>query len=259
VSIKRFTSETGASRATFGVCPVDGGSCVVLEPLRERIIRELGEDGAAKLAEDAKNGGLPCGSCRKGARDARNLPGLRLGKHERRILLSVPPGSKCGWRAGGEMLFPADGEIVYPEGPSHADEVSNRRALRKLEHAGLIDLSRRYVWSGEGSPPEWFKVKQARSRYWGMGRRYRSAMLTPLGELVVERFRHELEAGKAIRWRKALNDIVENVQRPQGELFGQFGLWLGKLIFFAGLGKRSEKREDALKRLQAFVFTKGGA
>ncbi len=209
MSIKGCASENGRRDTTFSVheCPVDGRPCKVLEPLRERMVEDLGPDGAARLVEDAKKFGLPCGSCRKGEQDARNLSGLRLGKHERRILLFAPPGSKCGWRGGeGRPTFPGWGKIIYPDGPSRAAEEANRRALRKLEHAGLVELSREAPWAEDVKPPPWFEAKQARSRYWAMGRQYRTAKLTPLGELVVERCRHELEAGKPIRWKNSWTD-----------------------------------------------------
>jgi hypothetical protein len=228
------------------------------------MVEEIGHDAAVELAEDAKSHGLPCGSCRKGEQDARNLSGLRLGKHERRILLFAPPGSKCGWRDGpGNPTFRASGKIVYPGGPSRAAEEANRRALRKLERVGLVELSHEATWAEDDKPPPWFQRKQARSRYWVMGRRYRSAKLTPLGELVVERCCQELETAKPIRWQKLLPSLIEDVRRPRGELFRRFGLWFGGVIFWSGLGaafartkenrERAEKKREAAKRLQAFV------
>jgi hypothetical protein len=241
----------------------------VLEPLRERMVADLGQDGAADLTADAVKHGLPCGSCYIGEQNARNLQGLRLGKHERRILLGAPAGSKVGYKAGegNEMLQP---KIMYPDGPSRSDEEANRRALKKLEHVGLIELSRSYAdrerWDDEGQDqwPKWFKVKRARSRYWMMGRRYRSAALTPLGELVVERCRDELENGKPIRWAKLIDCLAQDVRQPLGELFRQFGLWTGGVIFWSGVGatfartkedrERATKRREAAKGFQAFVL-----
>jgi len=265
MSIKRCTSEHAASDATSYACPVNASPCVVLEPLRERMVQDLGPEAAAKLTADGVKYGLPCGSCYVGERDACNLQGVRLGKHERRILLCAPPGSKVGYRAGrdAEMLQP---QIIYPDGPSRSDEEANRRALKKLEAAGLIELSRDYTWDKGQEPPKWFKAKQARSRYWAMGRRYRSAMLSPLGELVVERCRDELENGKPIRWAKLVNGLAEDVRKPLGELFRQFGLWTGGTIFFSGLGaafartkedrERATERREAAKRFQVFVYEK---
>jgi len=231
------------------------------------MVEDLGPDGAARLVEDAKKFGLPCGSCRKGEQDARNLSGLRLGKHERRILLFAPPGSKCGWRDGeGRPTYHGAGKIVYPAGPSRAAEESNRRALRKLDRAGLVELSREAPWAEDDKPPPWFETKRARSRYWAMGRQYRTAKLTPLGELVVERCRHELEAGKPIRWKKLMDGLSEDVHRPRSELFRQFGLWCGGLVFWPAFGasfartsegqQQAKKRADATKRFQAFVSEK---
>jgi hypothetical protein len=238
---------------------------VILEPLHGRLLEELGHDGATRITEAAKKWGLPCGSCRKGERDASHLAGLRLGRHERRILLFAPPGSKCGWRDGpGKPTFPSWGKIVYPDGPSRAAEEANRRALRKLERAGLVELGRQYTWGRNDKPPAWFEAKQERSRYWRMGRKYRTARLTPLGELVVERCRHELETGKPIRWPKLLAGLAADVHRSRSELFRQFGMWFSGGIFRVGLGaaltqtsedkERARRKQEALKRLQAFVF-----
>jgi hypothetical protein len=241
----------------------------VLEPLRERMVEDLGHDGAARLTADAVEHGLPCGSCYIGEQDARNLPGLRLGKHERRILLSAPPGSKVGYRAGrdNEMLQP---RIMYADGPSRAAEEANRRALKKLERTGLIELTQSYTgWQraeDNQEMPEWFAAKRYGGRYSFMGRRYRSAMLTPLGELVVERCRDELENGKPIRWAKLVDGLAKDVRQPLRELFRQFGLWTGGVVFLKGFGamsartkeeaERAKKRSEAAKRFQAFVLAK---
>jgi hypothetical protein len=242
---------------------------VVLEPLQARMLEDLGAEEAASLVRNAANYGLPCGSCRKGAQDARNLSGVRLGKHERRILLFAPPGSKCGWRDGpGNPTFHGAGMVVYPEGPSRAAEEANRRVLRKLEGAGLVELSRDSVGFAN-QPPKWFKAKRARSRYWMMGRGYTTAKLTPLGELVVERCRRELETGKPIRWQKLLPALAADVERPPTELFREFALWLGGTVFAAAFGEgfgrteeirqRARERGEAMKRFKAFVFGKGAA
>jgi hypothetical protein len=140
VGTKSCASETASSGATSYACPVNGRPCVVLEPLRERMVEDLGHHGAVDLTADAVKYGLPCGSCYVGERDARSLQGVRLGKHERRILLTSPPGSKVGYRAGRdeEMLRP---RIIWPDGPSRSDEEANRRALKRLaSESGLCSL-----------------------------------------------------------------------------------------------------------------------
>jgi hypothetical protein len=180
--------------------------------------------------------GLPCGSCYVGERDARNLRGVRLGKHERRILLSAPPGSKVGYRAGrrDEMVQP---KIIYPDGPSRSDEEANRRALKKLEADGLIELSRSYTWQQDAEDnkkmPKWFQAKRYGGRY------------------------------------SSIDGLADDVQKPLGELFRQFGLWTGGVIFFSGLGaafarteedrQRAAKRAEGAKRFQAFVLEKASA
>jgi len=245
---------------------VNGKPCVVLEPLRERMVEDLGHDGAANLTADAVKFGLPCGSCRVGVRDASFLGGLRLGKHERRILLSAPPGSKCGWRDGpGKPTYRFSGKVMHPGGPSRSDEEANRRALKKLEASGLVELSRDYAWE-DRNPPQWLKTKRAGSRYWMMGRRCRSAKLTPLGELVVERCRDELEGGKPIRWAKHIDGLTKDVSQPESELFRQFSLWIDGAVWLSGFGamfartqedrERANQRRESAKRFQAFVSEK---
>jgi hypothetical protein len=96
-----------------------------------------------------------------------------------------------------------------------------------------------------------------------MGRRYRSAVLTPLGELTVERYRDELENGKPIRWAKRVDGLVKDVRQPLSELFGQFGLWVGGVVCWSGFGavfarthedrERANQRREAAKQFQAFV------
>ena len=242
---------------------------MILEPLRERMVADLGQVEAVNLTTDAVKWGLPCGGCYVGERDARALVGIRLGKHERRILLSAVPGSKVGYRAGSEagseMLRP---KIAYPDGPSRAAEEANRRALKKLDSAGLIELSRDYLYRSDDDTPDWFWKKMAASRYWGMGRRYRTAALTPLGELVVERYRDELENGKPIRWSKHIDDLAKDVRKPLRELFRQFGLWTGGVVAMAGFGaafartaegrERAAKKREGAKRFQAFVDSLDG-
>jgi len=226
------------------------------------MVEDLGHDGAADLTANAVKSGLPCGSCYVGERDARSLGGLRLGKHERRILLATqPPTDDAAY------------EIIYPDGPSRAAEEANRRALKKLESAGLVQLSRHYPsWDRLATTkagqkePEWFQVKRYGSRYNHMGRRYRSAMLTPLGGLVVERYRDELENGKPIRWAKHIDGLPKDVRQPKSELFRQFSLWVGAAVRWSGFSamfartqenrERANQRREATKRFLAFVSEK---
>ncbi len=246
---KRCASETVPTDATFYECPVDGRPCEVLEPLRSAMEAMLGREDLDMLVEGAKEGGLPCGGCRKGAVDAHNLPGLKLGRHERRILLG----------ADDERY-----QIVFPEGPGRAAEEANRRALRKLERVGLVELSRHHPppgWEKESPPPKWFQAKRARSRYWYMGRAYRSAKLTPLGALVVDRGRVELEGGAPMRWKKLREDLAKDVRKPLHELLGQFGHYVEGVAYYSGLGaafgRTARDKQDAVKRRAAYMQLRG--
>ena len=91
-------------------------------------------------------------------------------------------------------------------------------------------------------------------------------MLTPLGELVVDRCRHELETGKAIRWQKLLEPLAANVHQAPGELFRQFGRWCDGAIFWSTFAsayartregqQQAKKRAESTKRFRAFVSGK---
>jgi hypothetical protein len=221
---KRCSPENGARSATFRVyeCPVDGRACEVLEPLRAELAKSgevSSEDYAWLVGALAEN--LPCRDCRRGEREARDLVGgsVRLGRHERRILLKAPPTSKCGWRDNKpEPTYPADGKAIYPEADGRSAEEAHRRALRKLRRLGLVETSMGHtLWTDE-MPPEWVNRNQLRSRYWLWGRPRTMTRLTPLGERMVEAYRTELESGRPIRWQRHGERLVHGVHRPVAEL-----------------------------------------
>ncbi len=241
--MKRCVSETVPSDATFYECPVDGRPCEVLEPVRPAIEAMLEREDLDKLVEGAKDYGLPCGGCRKGTADACNLSGLKLGRHERRVLLT----------ANGELY-----ENIYPEEPGRAAEEANRRALRKLERVGLVKLGRHYASmqrNKENPPPKWFH--SGGRRYWMRGRTSRSAVLTPLGVAVVDRCRDELESGAAIRWSPLREVIAQDVRKPLHELLGQFGHYVEGAAFYSGFGvafgRTAKDKKDAAKRREAYT------
>ena len=107
------------------------------------------------------------------------LKGVQLGELERRILLTepfdlwkeLPPSPSRAPRTNSQFQpFPrAECERRYLQRRKRLSARSAmNRACRRLRTLGLVS----HPWS----PP------------------------TPLGELVVKHFRHELEAGKRIRW-----------------------------------------------------------
>ena len=76
---------------------------------------------------------VPCGSCaRRLDGDVAKLAGLRLGKHERRILLAAPPPDR-------EPI------VVSAERAGRSAAEAHRRAVRRLAMAGLIDTRKKPV------------------------------------------------------------------------------------------------------------------
>ena len=102
-----------------------------------------------------------------GARRLSDLAGVRLGKHERRILVEAPSPSRTSIPIG-------------PAGSGRSASEAHRRALRKLDDVGLIDYWHICTTSG---------------KY--LGNKVRR---TPLGQAVIDRYRNEIESGLPIRW-----------------------------------------------------------
>ena len=102
-----------------------------------------------------------------GTRRLSDLAGVRLGKHERRILLDAPSPSRTA--------IP-----LVPAQPGRSASEAHRRALRKLDAVGLIDYWHRHQVSG---------------RYLG-----NEVRRTPFGQAVIDRYRNEMENGLPIRW-----------------------------------------------------------
>ena len=154
MSIKGCASDTGRRDATFSVyeCPVDGRPCKVLEPLRERMVEDLGPDGAARLVEDAKKFGLPCGSCRKGEQDARNLSGLRLGKHERRVIEEGERPAEEAWmeseRAHNRRRR-EENRLAWAE--YHRDQAARHRAVLEALASHHEEQAKKYQPKGDAA------------------------------------------------------------------------------------------------------------
>lgn len=153
---------------------------------------------------------LPCQYCLWMEECVKNLSGLRLGKHERRVLLSAPPSD-------------AEAAIIEPDGETRAADEANRRAIRKLFNAGLLFTSYKEVetetrriartdtglkvWTGEN-------IKRIY--------RKRSVWLSPLGEAIVRRLADRLKAGKPIRWSNHQAPLLEACKRDPIELLPAF-------------------------------------
>ena len=93
-------------------CWVDGKRCDVVGVLTPHSSKRFSESFAA-LKEL-----LPCGSCaRRLNADVAKLTGLRLGKHERRILLAAPPPDR-------------EPSVVSAEGASRSASEVHRQGSR---------------------------------------------------------------------------------------------------------------------------------
>ncbi len=146
---------------------------------------------------------LDCWLCpRVAERDAARLAGLRLGKHERRVLLLAP-------------LPPRDkGVVIEPEGTGRATTAAHLRAIRTLRHAGLLCVD----WQPQ-------TVEAPRRGSWRLMRvvTHRVAVqLSPLGAAVVGRVRPQLTNGAPIRWAqhrdRALADVGDTTPAVQAAL-----------------------------------------
>ena len=133
---------------------------------------------------------LPCSSCHGGEFNALALSGLRLGSHERRILLAA-------------ALPDHNHRVVPPHASGRSAAEAHRRAQRQLAKSGLLSLEQ--VIIGNGSL-----------------RRKTGIRLTPLGQAVVERIGEDLEVGKSIRWQKYQSALISDVRLPFEELVASF-------------------------------------
>jgi hypothetical protein len=127
-----------------------------------------------------------------------DLRGIRLGRCARRILLLAP-------------LPEEEPRAIAPERPGRAATESQRRALHRLSAIGLVELS----WKSETVTT--MEVARSTRVLWdpedGVYRETdrepspvtrtvekRAVQLTPLGALLVDRLRPQLETGQRIRW-----------------------------------------------------------
>lgn len=200
-------------------CHVGGQPCEVVA----QFAHALPADRAAESISAVKDW-LPCGMCRLAERHAAGLPGLRLGKHERRVLLSAPdhtsgvPG-RYGFRDRRDV-------VIEPEGDSRAASEALRRAIRKLASAGLVRMAyRRIEGKTISKQRQWF-VDKGQWYTWYPDRRTnvykRSLQLTPLGSAVVQVTRTDLESGRPIRWARYQDAALEATRRDATALVEEF-------------------------------------
>ena len=196
-------------------CWLDGKRCAVVSVLTPHSSKQFSESFAA-LKEL-----LPCGSCaRRLHGDVAKLSGLRLGKHERRILLAAPPPDR-------------EPTVVAAEGASRSASEVHRRAVRRLATAGLVDLRLKSV------------EIETKAVAWSWGNHYcrtpmdervkrqfhcQAVVRTPLGQTIVQRLTSTLASGGVIRWAEHRATLVARTAQSPAALTVRF---LAKVKNFA--------------------------
>lgn len=191
--------------------------CEVIAPLWERLGPEWTQYRRHQVQRMMKEL-LPCGWCRSAELNAKDLPGTRLGRNERRMLLNAAPSSD----------FHSDGGTrILPDKPSHSLRVMMLRARQKLCKAGLVwktascgkPLSVRranYYRDSEGVE------REQRQRFKKSERYDQEVRLTPLGDAIVSRYRRELEHNKPIRWDERVTESLAEARKSPETLIAIF-------------------------------------
>ncbi len=164
-------------------CHVDREPCEVVTALSSRYRPPLRNGRRLEMiaAADLIRAALPCAWCREVDRAASNIARVRLGRHERNILLHAPPADS------------REGAILDPSLKTHSDRETYLRAVRKLSRAGLVRTGqRRVAMRTSGRRGDGTSVERAYA--------HRTMWLTPFGAQVVACYRRELEEGRPIRW-----------------------------------------------------------
>ena len=196
-------------------CWVDGKRC--------DIARLLSPHDSKRFAEsfEVLKELLPCGRCtRRLNGDVAKLSGLRLGKHERRILLAAPPPHH-------EPI------VVSTEGASRSASEVHRRAVRRLATAGLVDVRTKSVeietkavaWSWGNHFSRTLPGDRVKRRF-----HCQAVVRTPLGQTVVQRLTSTLTSGGVIRWAEHRPTLVGQTAESPSRLTQRF---LAKVKKFA--------------------------
>ena len=174
-------------------CWLDGKRC--------DIARILAPHGSKRFSESfgALKELLPCGSCaRRVHGDVAKLPGLRLGKHERRILLAAPQ-PECELK------------VVSAEGTNRSAAEAHRRAVRRLATAGLIDMRTKRVEIETKAVARSLENHFSRTLLDDRVKRgfhCQAVVRTPLGQAIVSRLTSTLASGGVIRWAEHRPTLV---------------------------------------------------
>ena len=196
-------------------CWLDGKRCDIARVLSPHSSKRFSESFEA-LKELR-----PCGSCaRRLDGDVAKLAGLRLGKHERRILLAAPPPDR-------EPI------VVSAERAGRSAAEAHRRAVRRLAMAGLIDTRKKPVeietkavaWSWGNHFSRTLPGDRVKRRF-----HCQAVVRTPLGQTVVQRLTSTLTSGGVIRWAEHRPSLVGRTAESPTALTRRF---LAKVKKFA--------------------------
>lgn len=243
---KRCGFDTDDRATTFDangvLCDADGAPCLVLEAIAHPLEALMAahemtpEPGSADVAAAMALSRplLPCTMCQRRARaDARQLARVRLGKHERRILLEAAPPER------------EQGQRLAPPAPGRAADEAHRRAIRTLAQAGLVHVGRD-EHKTETAAATWWRAAQMRT-YW-----HRVTWLSPLGVSVITHYRTQLLEGRPIRWGAHLLSLMHSGCADVPQLLAAFGDrlqqeigWHETLLLMATMHGRGRQAAEA--------------
>ena len=167
------------------ICEVDQKFCDPIQSVSNKLSKYISNSNTLNNTLKAISKDLPCPHCKKVIQtQVDSLSNVRLGKHERRILLLAPP-------PGGDYEV-----IEPPEGGIRINE-SHLKAIRKLTKIGLITRKR---------------TKQRRL----------AVLLTPMGNAISKRLNKELKKRNPIRWAKFKDDIISIAPLSPDKLLNKF-------------------------------------
>ncbi len=239
---------SGIHDATSHACWVDGAPCEVVAPFLPRLHAITGEAWEATLAP--YTGCLPCARCRAAGQVAARLPGQRLGRQARTILLRAADA--------------AEGAVVAEEGITRAEQEARLRAARSLNALGLIvrgwETRKRTVerparrwWFTDGQGK---RVAVRSEKTWPKRESYSllTARLTPFGEALVAVYRDDLETGKPIRWDHRVATALAACRQSPEELLTTFtvtvtgrmdgALWVAGIQSRIGMLQKARENKD---------------
>ncbi len=168
------------------MCDIDHKQCDTIHKLSHKLDYYLNGKSydKSKLVNTVAEY-LPCWYCKKTIeKEVSDLSNVRLGKHERRILLLAPSPE-------------SDSEIIEPGEPGLRAYESHLRAIRKLEKFGFLWKSRKK-------------------------RRRVAVRLSPFGYAITKRLTKELQKRNPIRWAKFKEDLIIEASLSSDELLAKF-------------------------------------